>query len=232
MASDRRVAWSRRLAAAAADSSTRAAFCWVIWSSWLTAPLTWPMPLDCSTAADEISPTMSPTRCTELTMSLMVVPALPTSWAPDSTASTELPIKALISRAGEQGRGFAVVAGEVRTLAQRSAQAAREIKGLIGQSVENVDAGAKMVDTTGATMQEIVAQFKRVADLIGEIGAATREQTSGIGQVSDAVAQLDRVTQQNAALVEESAAGADSLKSQAQQLEAIVSRFKLARHTR
>ena len=131
------------------------------------------------------------------------------------------------ARAGEQGRGFAVVAGEVRTLAQRSAQAAKEIKALIGQSVEKVDAGSRLVGEAGTTMDEIVAQVKRVADLIGEIGAATREQTVGIGQVSEAVTQLDRVTQQNAALVEESAAAAESLKQQAARMTQVVGVFKL-----
>jgi len=133
------------------------------------------------------------------------------------------------ARAGEQGRGFAVVAGEVRTLAQRSAQAAREIKALIGQSVEKVDAGSRLVSEAGTTMDEIVAQVKRVADLIGEIGAATREQTTGIGQVSEAVTQLDQVTQQNAALVEQSAAAAESLKQQAAQMTQVVGVFKLDR---
>jgi methyl-accepting chemotaxis protein-1 (serine sensor receptor) len=131
------------------------------------------------------------------------------------------------ARAGEQGRGFAVVAGEVRTLAQRSAQAAKEIKALIGQSVEKVDAGSRLVGEAGTTMDEIVAQVRRVADLIGEIGAATREQTTGIGQVSEAVTQLDRVTQQNAALVEESAAAAESLKQQAARMTQVVGVFKL-----
>ena len=131
------------------------------------------------------------------------------------------------ARAGEQGRGFAVVAGEVRALAQRSAQAAREIKGLIGQSVDNVDAGTRLVDEAGSTMTEIVSQVRRVADLIAEIGSATQEQTTGIGQVSEAVAQLDRVTQQNAALVEEAAAAADSLRGQAQRMNDVVGVFKL-----
>ncbi len=131
------------------------------------------------------------------------------------------------ARAGEQGRGFAVVAGEVRTLAQRSAQAAREIKALIGQSVDNVDAGSRLVGEAGSTMTEIVTQVRRVADLIAEIGSATHEQTTGIGQVSEAVQQLDRVTQQNAALVEEAAAAADSLRSQAQQMTEVVGVFKL-----
>ncbi|MBV8500642.1 MAG: MCP four helix bundle domain-containing protein [Paucibacter sp.] len=134
------------------------------------------------------------------------------------------------ARAGEQGRGFAVVAGEVRSLAQRSAQAAKEIKALIGQSVEKVDSGSALVGEAGTTMNEIVAQVRRVADLIGEIGAATREQTTGIGQVSEAVSQLDRVTQQNAALVEESAAAAESLKLQAQRMSEVVGVFKLSRH--
>jgi methyl-accepting chemotaxis protein-1 (serine sensor receptor) len=131
------------------------------------------------------------------------------------------------ARAGEQGRGFAVVAGEVRNLAQRSAEAAKEIKTLIGTSVEKVEAGARLVGDAGSTMDDIVSQVRRVADLITEISSATAEQTSGIGQVSDAVAQLDQVTQQNAALVEESAAAADSLKHQAAQLAEMVSVFKL-----
>ncbi|MCH8857825.1 MAG: hypothetical protein IIA03_16715, partial [Proteobacteria bacterium] len=131
------------------------------------------------------------------------------------------------ARAGEQGRGFAVVAGEVRALAQRSAQAAREIKTLIGQSVDNVDAGSRLVGEAGETMTEIVSQVKRVADLITEIGAATQEQTTGIGQVSEAIAQLDRVTQQNAALVEQAAAAADSLRGQAQRMHEVVGVFKL-----
>ena len=134
------------------------------------------------------------------------------------------------ARAGEQGRGFAVVAGEVRSLAQRSAQAAKEIKALIGQSVEKVDNGSRLVGEAGTTMDEIVSQVRRVADLIGEIGAATREQTTGISQVSEAVTQLDRVTQQNAALVEESAAAAESLKVQAHRMTEVVGVFKLSRN--
>jgi methyl-accepting chemotaxis protein len=132
------------------------------------------------------------------------------------------------ARAGEQGRGFAVVASEVRSLAQRSAQAAKEIKTLIGASVESVEAGSRLVGDAGATMGDIVQQVQRVTDLIGEISSATIEQTSGIGQVNQAVTQLDQVTQQNAALVEESAAAAESLKQQADQLVGAVGVFRLA----
>jgi methyl-accepting chemotaxis protein len=131
------------------------------------------------------------------------------------------------ARAGEQGRGFAVVASEVRNLAQRSAEAAKEIKALIGNSVDKVETGSKLVGDAGLTMDDIVAQVKRVNDLIGEISAATSEQTTGIGQVSDAVSQLDEVTQQNAALVEESAAAAESLKVQASRLVEAVAVFRL-----
>jgi methyl-accepting chemotaxis protein len=134
------------------------------------------------------------------------------------------------ARAGEQGRGFAVVAGEVRNLAQRSAQAAKEIKSLIQASVEKVEAGSGLVDQAGQTMSDIVAQVKRVTDLIQEISAATTEQTSGLGQINNAVSQLDQVTQQNAALVEESAAAADSLAQQAQRLVEAVAQFKLSEH--
>ncbi len=132
------------------------------------------------------------------------------------------------ARAGEQGRGFAVVASEVRSLAQRSADAAKEIKALIHSSVEKVEAGSALVGSAGTTMNDITIQVRRVADLIGEISAASGEQTQGIAQVSDAVAQLDQVTQQNAALVEEAAAAADSLNQQASQLVAAVSVFRLA----
>ena len=132
------------------------------------------------------------------------------------------------ARAGEQGRGFAVVASEVRSLAQRSANAAKQIKSLISESVEKVETGSKLVGDAGKSMQDIVSQVKRVNDLIAEISAASVEQTQGIGQVGDAVNQLDQVTQQNAALVEESAAAADSLSQQAAKLAELVSVFKLA----
>jgi methyl-accepting chemotaxis protein len=132
------------------------------------------------------------------------------------------------ARAGEQGRGFAVVAGEVRNLAGRSAEAAKEIKSLIMASVERVEQGSTLVDQAGATMTEVVAGIKRVTDIMGEITAASFEQSTGVSQVGEAVGQMDQVTQQNAALVEQSAAAAESLKVQAQQLVHIVSVFKLA----
>jgi len=132
------------------------------------------------------------------------------------------------ARAGEQGRGFAVVAGEVRSLAQRSADAAREIKALIGSSVERVEAGSALVGEAGTTMSDIVMRVKRVSDLIGEISGAAREQTEGLGQVNVAVGQLDEMTQQNAALVEQSAAAAESLKQQADRLSQAVAVFRTA----
>ena len=131
------------------------------------------------------------------------------------------------ARAGEQGRGFAVVASEVRSLAQRSAEAAREIKTLIGASVEKVESGSRLVADAGSTMTEIVASVQRVSDIIGEISAAAAEQSSGIGQVNNAVADLDRMTQQNAALVEQSAAAAESLQEQARRLAEVLDKFQL-----
>jgi len=132
------------------------------------------------------------------------------------------------ARAGEQGRGFAVVAAEVRSLAQRSAQAAKEIKGLIGASVDKVESGSRLVADAGATMNEIVGSVQRVSDIIGEISAASSEQSEGIGQINGSVIQLDQMTQQNAALVEESAAAAESLKEQARRLSEAVSVFRLS----
>jgi methyl-accepting chemotaxis protein len=132
------------------------------------------------------------------------------------------------ARAGEQGRGFAVVASEVRSLAGRSADAAKEIKSLIGASVERVEHGTQLVDQAGTTMTEVVNSIKRVADIMAEINAATAEQAAGISQVGEAVSHMDQATQQNAALVEESAAAAESLKVQAQQLVSAVAVFKLA----
>ena len=130
------------------------------------------------------------------------------------------------ARAGEQGRGFAVVAGEVRSLAQRSAEAAKEIKTLIGASVDRVEAGTRLVDDAGRTMDDIVAQVQRVSALIGQISTATREQSGGIAQVGQAVGHLDQITQQNAALVEQSAAASQSLQQQAERLVEAVSVFR------
>ena len=131
------------------------------------------------------------------------------------------------ARAGEQGRGFAVVAGEVRNLAQRSADAAKEIKTLINTSVERVEQGTSLVDQAGATMSEVVQAIQRVTDIMGEISAASAEQTSGVTQIGDAVSQMDQATQQNAALVEESAAAAESLRVQAQELVSAVAIFRV-----
>jgi len=132
------------------------------------------------------------------------------------------------ARAGEQGRGFAVVASEVRSLAGRSAEAAKEIKTLINASVERVEVGSAMVDKAGATMTEVVTSIRRVTDIIGEISSASSEQSSGVAQVGEAVTHIDQATQQNAALVEEMAAAASGLKSQAEQLVKVVATFKLA----
>jgi methyl-accepting chemotaxis protein-1 (serine sensor receptor) len=131
------------------------------------------------------------------------------------------------ARAGEEGRGFAVVAGEVRSLAQRSSAAAKEIKGLIDTSVERVQAGSALVDEAGRTMSEIIGAVQRVTDIMGEIAAASQEQSGGIDQVARAVTQMDEVTQQNAALVEEAAAAAQSLEDQAGRLRAAVAVFNL-----
>ncbi|RQO83173.1 methyl-accepting chemotaxis protein [Acidovorax sp. FJL06] len=131
------------------------------------------------------------------------------------------------ARAGEQGRGFAVVATEVRVLASRSAAASREIKGLIGASVERVEAGSALVDRAGQTMGEVVASIRRVTDIMGEISAASTEQSAGVDQINEAVSQMDHATQQNAALVEEMAAAAASLNQQAGELVDTVATFKL-----
>ncbi len=136
------------------------------------------------------------------------------------------------ARAGEQGRGFAVVAGEVRNLAQRSAGAAKEIKELITASVERIESGAQLADQAGSTMTEVVGSIRRVTDIMGEISAASSEQSAGVSQVGEAVTEMDQTTQQNAALVEEMAAAASSLRSQAQDLVQAVSVFRLdAMHT-
>jgi methyl-accepting chemotaxis protein len=132
------------------------------------------------------------------------------------------------ARAGDQGRGFAVVAGEVRNLASRSAEAAKQIKALIEASVQRVEQGSALVDKAGATMTEVVASIRRVTDIVGEISAASREQDAGVSQVGEAVSGMDQATQQNAAMVEEIAAAAASLNTQAQELLKTVAVFQLA----
>jgi methyl-accepting chemotaxis protein len=131
------------------------------------------------------------------------------------------------ARAGEQGRGFAVVASEVRSLAQRSASAAKEIKALIGDSVDKVGEGSRLVNQAGATMDDIVTSVKRVTDIMGEITMASREQEAGIEQINQAISEMDAVTQQNAALVEEAAAAAQSLQDQSGKLAEVVGVFRL-----
>jgi len=135
------------------------------------------------------------------------------------------------ARAGEQGRGFAVVAGEVRNLAQRSAEAAKEIKSLITDSVGRVDTGAKLADGAGQTMAELVSSVNQVSRIIGEIAAATKEQSAGIAQVNVAVADLDKATQQNASLVEESTAASESLKGLAREMVEAVSVLRISRES-
>ncbi|MDY0745543.1 methyl-accepting chemotaxis protein [Paucibacter sp. R3-3] len=132
------------------------------------------------------------------------------------------------ARAGESGRGFAVVASEVRSLAQRSAEAAREIKTLILASNERVEQGSALADAAGTTMGQVVDSIRRVSDIVGEISSASTEQAGGVGQIGAAVVQMDQATQQNAALVEESAAAAQSLQQQAADLVSVVSQFRLA----
>lgn len=134
------------------------------------------------------------------------------------------------ARAGEQGRGFAVVASEVRSLAQRSAEAAKEIKTLIGHSLKQVEQGTVLVDQAGKTMDEIVGSIRRVSDIVAEITSASAEQSSGVQRVGEAVGEIDRGIQQNAALVEESAAAAESLKAQARHLVQAVAQFRLSPH--
>ena len=132
------------------------------------------------------------------------------------------------ARAGEQGRGFAVVASEVRSLAQRSATAAKEIKQLIDDSVQQMNSGTVLVQQAGSTMEQVVASVRRVSDVVAEISSASAEQSSGIEEVNKAIVQIDETTQQNAALVEQAAAAAASLQEQAAQLAEVMSRFRLS----
>ncbi len=131
------------------------------------------------------------------------------------------------ARAGEHGRGFAVVAGEVRTLAQRSTEAAREIKSLINASIERVEQGTALVGSAGQTMNEIVSAIQRVTDIVSEISSASQEQSSGVSQVGQAITQMDQATQQNAAMVEQSTAAAENLKDQAEQLVQAMAVFRV-----
>jgi len=132
------------------------------------------------------------------------------------------------ARAGEQGRGFAVVASEVRSLAGRSAQAAKEIKGLIGSSVERVAVGSQLADKAGATMEQVLTAIQRVTGIMAEISASSAQQSQGVSQIGEAIREMDQVTQQNAALVEQMAAAASSLQSQASDLVGTVAQFQVA----